>query len=124
MGFYVSNYADVGQYFYSYFRHELFFVIVCSCGVITSGCIVFSLLISAETATHLPNTAFEWMYHLVMAVLLFSSSVAVLTVVNERDSLQRLRDFEAKVTTAVLGMVNAGIYLLSFIISIRSRKKC
>lgn len=43
----------------------------------------------------------EWMYHLVMAVLLFSSSVAVLTVVNERDSLQRLRDFEAKVTTAV-----------------------
>lgn len=103
-------------------EHTLMFI-VSFAFLVTTFLLLISSLISLMAATILPKTVFEFLYHLFAFIFYLSASLALLiTISDQKRSYRRSSDYEAKMACAVLGLINAVLYLLSTVFSFKSYK--
>ncbi|KAG8196420.1 hypothetical protein JTE90_009052 [Oedothorax gibbosus] len=97
--------------------------------LVTYGCFVTSFLllvcsiISYFTASFLPKTAFEFVYHLTACLMYLTASLTLLCVLlatNAETGGYREPGFDAKVAVSVLGIINSVLYGVSTYFSFQS----
>ncbi|CAG7719822.1 unnamed protein product [Allacma fusca] len=85
VGHYISFHKNVYRTYqpeHSLFVPELFFLLIATTCMIASFLLLVSCLISIATATILPKTVFEVVYHLVATVTLLIASIVYIVEVN------------------------------------------
>lgn len=108
---------------YDYMLPELFFLIALSACLITTTLLFMASLWSIATASILPKTLFETMYHVTALLLCLSSGIWFLVIINKRDRRDYVQDQEPKLAAASLGVVNAFLYLCSSFYSVKSYRR-
>lgn len=96
-----------------------FFLVTFSC-LQGTAVLLISYIISLSTATVLPKTIIELIYHGFASIFYLTSSLALLITVIQRNSilsLYRERGFAGLITAAVFGLINTGLYVTSFMYS-------
>ncbi|CAK1552076.1 unnamed protein product [Leptosia nina] len=115
----------VGYYFepryarYNDQKPELFFFLIAVAFLIGTFCLLTSCLISFSTATMISKTIYEVIYHGTAFVLYLAAGLTLIIEVNHRKSGYR-NDFEPYLAAAIMGLVLAGLYLLSTFLANRS----
>lgn len=102
---------------------EVFFLLVVTPCLITTFVLFLSCLCSIATASILPKTLFEVMYHVVALILSLSGGLWYLIFLNKRENENRIGDREAKTAAASLGLIMAFLYLVASYYSYRSYKR-
>merc|ERR1739838_115210 len=92
---------------YDYMLPELFFLIALSACLFTTTLLFMASLWSIATASILPKTLFETMYHVTALLLCLSSGIWFLVIISKRDRRDYVHDQEPKLAAASLGVVNA-----------------
>ncbi|XP_037084646.1 uncharacterized protein LOC119105284 [Pollicipes pollicipes] len=116
MGYYMGNYA---RYNLRMFRPELFFLLISVFALITTACVIISMVLSIGTASILPRTFFEVVYHFIAFLLLCAASITLLVVLTD-NRYRRDPNYEPKLAAAAMGLINSFLYLCSFIMAVRS----
>merc|ERR1740128_334232 len=121
MGHFMANYPGSSRY---EFRAEMFFLIISVFALITTFCVVLSMFLSIGTASILPRTFFEVVYHFIAFLLLCAASVTMLVMLTDRSNSSyrgfRTRDYETKLAAAAIGLINSFLYLVTFVMAVRS----
>lgn len=98
-------------------EHTLFFLVTFAF-LVTTFLLLVSFLISLMAASMIPKIIFEFMYHLFAFIFYISASLALLIYLSNHKRYEYY--YEGKMAAAVLGLVNAVLYLLSTFFSFRS----
>lgn len=100
---------------------ELFFLLIATTCLVTTSLLLFSCLCSIATASIIPKTLFETLYHIVVSLLYFASALYLLIHLTNK----RYRDnyYVAKTAASALGLVNCALYILSSIYSVRTFRR-
>ncbi|CAL8100603.1 unnamed protein product [Orchesella dallaii] len=113
------NYIHIADH--AIFIPELFFLLIATTCLITSTLLLFSCLISIATATIIPKTVLEVIYHIVAAVLLIIASICYL--VNIEQELKNARvvrsSYSGRLAAAVVGIVNSIFYAIAVFFAYR-----
>jgi len=120
MGYYMGNYSSG---YSTQFRSELFFMLISTTCLITTACVIISMVLSIGTASILPRTFFEVVYHFVAFILMCAASITLLVILTDRNRGYRgyrTRDYEAKLAAAAIGLILSFLYLCTFVLAIRS----
>ncbi|XP_026495119.1 uncharacterized protein LOC113399990 [Vanessa tameamea] len=115
----VGYYLEPGYVRYNGQKPELFYLLVSVTFLIGTFCILLSCLMSLSTASIMSKTLYEVIYHGVAFILYLSAGLTLMIEVNHQKSSYR-RDFEPYLAAAVMGLVMAGLYLLSTVLANRS----
>ncbi|XP_076285525.1 uncharacterized protein LOC143211587 [Lasioglossum baleicum] len=108
----------IGHHFTSYnylFAAELFFLLMTTTFLIGTAILIISYLSSHSTPAIISKTIYELMYHAIAFGLYLAASLTFLVNVSNRG-----RGNDSLMAGAICGLVNAGLYLLSTIIAIRT----
>lgn len=100
---------------------EIFMCIIAVTFLVGTACLLLSCILSISTASILPKTIFEVIYHTVAFVLYLAASINFLVMVNQ-DKRNYQGAYEPYLAAAVLGLINTVLYLLSTALSYRSYK--
>nr|XP_012544721.1 uncharacterized protein LOC101742249 isoform X1 [Bombyx mori] len=106
----VAYYMDHGYSTQSY-KPELFFLLISVTFLIGTFCLLLSCLISLATATVISKTIYEVIYHGIAFILYLCAGLTLLIEVNHQTRYRR--DFEPFLAASIMGLVMAGLYLLS-----------
>ncbi|KAK7080394.1 hypothetical protein SK128_024240 [Halocaridina rubra] len=104
-----------------YLIPELFFLLIATACLIATCLLLFSCLCSITTASIIPKTLFETMYHIVASLLYFACSLYLLIHLTENKNY--VREYVAKIAASALGLVNTALYILSSIYSVRTFRR-
>ncbi|KDR14018.1 uncharacterized protein LOC110834917 [Zootermopsis nevadensis] len=102
-----------------YFTQVLFFLLIATAFLITTTCLLLSSLLSFLTASMIHKTLFEVIYHVVAFALYLAAGIVLLVEIKDHD---RSQYYNAYLAAAIIGLVNAALYLLSTILAIRTYK--
>lgn len=108
----------IRTYYISYVTAFLFFLIVISAFMIGNFILLLSFLISFSTASVIPKTIYELLYHSTAFGLILAASVVLLVKADE----YREWKYELVVGASVCGIICAALYFISSIISFRVYK--
>ncbi|XP_037785912.1 protein singles bar-like [Penaeus monodon] len=100
---------------------ELFFLLIATACLITTTLLLMSCLCSIATASIIPKTLFETLYHIVSSLLYFTSALYLLIYLTEKKHY--VADHVAKTAASALGLVNTALYILSSIYSVRTFRR-
>uniref|UniRef100_T1JME5 MARVEL domain-containing protein n=1 Tax=Strigamia maritima TaxID=126957 RepID=T1JME5_STRMM len=104
------------------YRADLFYILVAVAFFVTTFLLIVSGVISLATASILPKTVFEYIYHATAFLLYLIATIVYLTALikrNDRYHYSQYPGYEAKMAAAVLGFLNSGLYLFSAIMAYR-----
>lgn len=112
------------SFYYDKYKHtwqvDLYVLLVAVTFMTTTFLIIISFLISLATATILPKTVFEYVYHGAAFLLYLIAGIAFLAELNQRNGNRYKEDgYDAKMAAAVMALVNAGLYLFSAVMAYR-----
>lgn len=99
-------------------RQDLFFLLIAVTFLIGTAILLITALLSFGTAVTLPKTIYEYWYHATAFFLYLSASLALIIEVGRYG--KRMYFYEEKMAASILGLVNAGLYLLAAILSYRT----
>ncbi|XP_053623392.1 uncharacterized protein LOC128682600 [Plodia interpunctella] len=111
----MTYYYDHGSKYLT--RAELFFLLVAVAFLIGTFCLYLSYLISLSSATMISKTVFEVIYHGLGFILYLAAGITLLTEVNH---YKRSSTYEAYLAASIMGLILAGLYLLSTVFANRS----
>lgn len=97
---------------------ELFFLLIASACLITTTLLLLSCIFSIATASIIPKTLFETLYHIAASLLYFASALYLLILVTNRN--YRHSYHVAKTAASAVGLVNCALYIISSIYSVRT----
>jgi len=120
VGHYIKWYSNSS---YDYMVPELFFLLVVSACLITTSVLFMSCLCSIATASILPKTLFEVMYHIVALLLTTAGGIWYMVFLNRRERQGYNEDFEPRIAAASMGLVMAFLYLVASYYSYRAYKR-
>ncbi|XP_071547648.1 uncharacterized protein [Panulirus ornatus] len=103
------------------FVPELFFLLITSACLITTTLLLLSCIFSIATASIIPKTLFETLYHIVASLLYLACALYLLILLMDRN--HRYNYHTAKTAASVVGLVNCALYVLSSIYSVRSFRR-
>ncbi|XP_068629802.1 protein singles bar [Battus philenor] len=115
----VGYYLETGYYHYNGQKPELFYLVVSAACLIGTFCLLTSCLVSLSTASIISKTVYEVIYHGVAFILYLAAGLTLMIEVNHQKSSYR-KEFEPYLAAAVMGLVMAGLYLLSTFLANRS----
>ncbi|XP_034239499.1 uncharacterized protein LOC117644282 isoform X3 [Thrips palmi] len=115
---YYSNYAHN----YPTSSPEVFLCIVAVTCLVGTGCLLLSCILSISSASILPKTIFEVIFHFVATVLYLAASINFLVEVQRRSRYYGSSNYEAYLAAAILGLINTVLYFLSTALAYRSYK--
>ncbi|XP_072943358.1 uncharacterized protein [Epargyreus clarus] len=115
----VGYYFDQGYGRYSGQKPELFYFLVSVAFLIGTFCLLTACLISFSTASMISKTIYEVIYHGLAFVLYFAAGLTLMIEVNHQKSYYR-RDYEPYLAASIMGLVMAGLYLLSTFLANRT----
>ncbi|XP_060529481.1 CKLF-like MARVEL transmembrane domain-containing protein 8 [Cylas formicarius] len=112
------------SYYYQRFQNftqtpETFFLLMAVTFMLGTFMLLVSCLISISTSSIISKTIYEVVYHGFAFLLLLAASLTFVIEVNHRKR-SYYNDYEPYFAAAVIGLVNAGLYLLSTIFAMRS----
>ena len=93
-------------------KPELFFLLVAVAFLIGTFCLLVSCLASMSTASLLSKTIYEVIYHGFAFIFYLCAGLTLLIEVNHQQKYY-YRDFEPYLAASIMGLVLAGLYLLS-----------
>ncbi|XP_013781292.1 uncharacterized protein LOC106465604 [Limulus polyphemus] len=102
---------------------EVFFFMTTFVCVVITFLLLLSCIVSFPTASFIPKTLFELLYHCLAFIFYLCGSLSVLILVaghNETAYWSSNYGFEGKITAAVIGLVNTALYFFSAFFSFRS----
>lgn len=102
-----------------YLTEVLFFLLVATAFLITTTCLLLSSLLSFISASMIHKTLFEVLYHAVAFILYLIAGIILLVEIKDHD---RFQYYKAYLAAAIIGLVNAALYLLSTVFAIRTYK--
>ncbi|ODN00653.1 hypothetical protein Ocin01_06029 [Orchesella cincta] len=107
-----ANYIHVADH--AIFIPELFFLLIATTCLITSTLLLVSCLISIATATIIPKTVLEIIYHIVAAVLLVISSIIYLVNIEQELKNQRVvqSSYSGRLAAAELTLFSPVTFML------------
>nr|CAD7594754.1 unnamed protein product [Timema genevievae] len=127
------------SYYYQNQVPVLFFLLMATAFLITTFCLMFSSLISISTASFLPKTIFEVIYHIVAFSLYLAASINLMVDISKYSKnstydaflaaslanapvvlSQTTEDGEIEVRISIIGLINSVLYLCSAVLAIRS----
>ncbi|XP_043237926.1 uncharacterized protein LOC122389707 [Amphibalanus amphitrite] len=116
MGHHMANFVNSYE-----FRADMFFLLMAVFALITTFCVVLSMFLSIGTASILPRTFFEVVYHFIAFLLLCAASITLIVKLTDH-SVYRYRDrnYEPKLAAASIGLINSLLYLCTFVMALRS----
>ncbi|CAG0894974.1 unnamed protein product [Darwinula stevensoni] len=117
IGYYVDRY---GRDYAGLAVPELFFLLIATACMIATFCLFLSCLLSVATAAILPKTIFEVVYHFIATGLYLACAITLLVEVSEMRKYSRSEKLDAYLATAILGLINAGLYLCSAFLAVKS----
>jgi uncharacterized membrane protein len=97
----------------------LFFLLIATAFLITTTCLLLSSLLSFISASMIHKTLFEVLYHAVGFILYLIAGIVLLV---EIKNYERSQYYKAYLAAAIIGLVNAALYLLSTVFAIRTYK--
>lgn len=100
---------------------ELFFLLIATACLITTSLLLFSCLCSIATASIIPKTLFETLYHIAATLLYFASALYLLIYLTNQT--YRESYYVAKTAASSLGLVNCALYILSSVYSVRTFRR-
>ncbi|XP_013182032.1 PREDICTED: uncharacterized protein LOC106128270 [Papilio xuthus] len=115
----VGYYLEPGFYRYNNQKPELFFLLVAVACLVGTFCLLTACLVSFTTASMISKTIYEVIYHGVAFILYLAAGLTLIIEVNHQKSNYR-NDFEPYLAAAVMGLVMAGLYLLSTFLANRT----
>ncbi|XP_071635204.1 uncharacterized protein [Temnothorax longispinosus] len=103
---------------YSAYRStaELFFLLITTTFMIGTFILLLSCVTSFSTASIISKTIHELIYHSIAFGLLLAASLTLLVHINN----YRRYNYELVLGASICGLVNAGLYLFSTIIALRT----
>ncbi|XP_012223216.1 protein singles bar [Linepithema humile] len=102
------------EYPYASKTEEPFFFVITTTFMIGTFILLLSCLISFSTAAIISKTIYEFIYHFIASLLIFSASLTLLVhVTNYRRSNLLL-------TAAICGLINTALYICSTIFAFRN----
>lgn len=109
----VSYYLDrENNRWYHSQKPELFFLLIAVSFLIGTFCLLTSCLISLSSASMISKTIYEVIYHGLAFILYLCAGLTLLIEVNHEKSSYR-NEYDPYLAAAVMGLVLAGLYLLS-----------
>lgn len=114
----IANYSYYNLHSYSSYSTDLFFFLIATTFMIATFVILVSCIISISTATILPKTIFELIYHGLAFVLYTIASICL--AVDTNRYRQRRYDYEPLLACSILGIINSALYLISTIFAYKS----
>ncbi|KAK6625373.1 hypothetical protein RUM43_005670 [Polyplax serrata] len=118
IGLMAQNMSDCR--YYNLISRELFFLLVVTTFMIGTVLILLSCLFSISTATILPKTFYELVYHSFAFVLLLAAGITLLVTVNQYN-YNKYR-YDELLAAGIITLVNAALYLVSTVFAYRSYK--
>ncbi|CAH2074028.1 unnamed protein product, partial [Iphiclides podalirius] len=115
----VGYYLEPGFYRSGGQKPELFYLLVSVSCLIGTFCLLTSCLVSLSTAQLISKSVFEVIHHGVAFILYLAAGLTLIIEVNHQKSSYR-NDYEPYLAAAVMGLVMAGLYLLSTFLANRS----
>ncbi|XP_013146022.1 PREDICTED: uncharacterized protein LOC106109163 [Papilio polytes] len=100
-------------------KPELFFLLVAVACLVGTFCLLTACLVSFSTASMISKTIYEVIYHGVAFILYLAAGLTLIIEVNHQKNNYR-NDFEPYLAAAVMGLVMAGLYLLSTFLANRT----
>lgn len=117
IGYYINNQSyRVNPIYYT---QVLFFLLIATAFLITTFCLLLSSLLSFVSASMIPKTLFEVVYHVVAFALYLAAGIVLLVEIKDHD---RNQYYNAYMAAAIIGLVNAILYLGSTILAVRTYK--
>lgn len=107
----IANYSYYTIHRYQNYNTDIFFLIVTSAFLICTFAILVSCIISISTASILPKTIFELIYHGLAFVLYIIASICLIVEVNRYRHSRY--EYDPLLAASILGLINSGLYLLS-----------
>ncbi|XP_012269317.1 uncharacterized protein LOC105693766 [Athalia rosae] len=98
---------------------KLFYLLMVTTFLIASFILLISCLASLSTGPIISKTIYEVIFHSIGFGLLLAASLTLLVEVN-RGGRYRTANYEALFAAAIIGLVNAALYLVSTILALRS----
>nr|CAD7461567.1 unnamed protein product [Timema tahoe] len=105
------------SYYYQNQVPVLFFLLMATAFLITTFCLMFSSLISISTASFLPKTIFEVIYHIVAFSLYLAASINLMVDISK---YSKNSTYDAFLAASIIGLINSVLYLCSAVLAIRS----
>jgi sugar phosphate permease len=101
---------------------EIFYLVVATALLLGTFIILLSCLISIATASILPKTTYEYLYHFIAFLLYLAASLVLLIETLRTDDRYRYREYgyDLKIAASVLGLVLSILYLVSSVFAYRS----
>ncbi|KAE8738955.1 hypothetical protein FOCC_FOCC015555 [Frankliniella occidentalis] len=111
------------NYYHNYVTQspEIFLCIVATTFMVGTACLLLSCILSISTASILPKTLFEVIFHSVATILYLAASINFLVEVNQMKKNYGYK-YEPYLAAAILGLINTVLYLLSTFLAYRSYK--
>ncbi|XP_030757602.1 uncharacterized protein LOC115883377 [Sitophilus oryzae] len=113
VSYYIQKYQNMIQ------TPELFFLIVATIFMAGTFFLLLSCLLSIATASILPKTIYEVIYHGFAFLFLLAAGLTFVVYVNQKKN-SYYYDYDAYLAAAILGLVNAALYLGSTIFALRT----
>lgn len=110
-GHHITNYRSY------IFTAEMFFLLITTSFMIGTFILLMSCLISLSTSSIIAKTIHELLYHAIGFGLYLAASLTYIVHVSD---LKGYREYELLLGAAICGLVNAGLYLFSTIIALRT----
>ncbi|KAK9512758.1 hypothetical protein O3M35_001111 [Rhynocoris fuscipes] len=101
----------------SYYFNE-FFLCVLTAVLVGSTCLLLSCILSISTASMIPKTMYEFIYHLVAFCLCLAASITLMVELNRTSQYSSY--YKPYLTASILGFVLTVLYLVSMVFSYRS----
>lgn len=103
---------------------EVFFLIVAVAALVGTFCLLLASLLSVESAAVMPQTMFEPIFYVIITGLYMAAAVHFMVqTCHRRRGGFRTPELNAFLAAAILGLLNALLYLWSFVISVRRFRK-
>lgn len=118
-----GHYIKWDSSYYENMVPELFFLLVATTCLITTTLLLLSCLCSIATASIIPKTLFETLYHVVAVLLYLSAGLCFIIYLNSEQNRRYVTNYGPKTAAAAIGLVNTGLYLFSCFYSIRSYRR-
>ncbi|XP_059054277.1 uncharacterized protein LOC131848438 [Achroia grisella] len=114
----------VGYYYDQNYRNsaskaELFFLLIAVSFLIGTFCLLTSCIVSLSSASLISKTVYEVIYHGLAFILYLAAGITFLTEVNQ-NKRSYYNAYEPYLAAAVMGLILAGLYLLSTFMANRS----
>uniref|UniRef100_A0A336KC16 CSON011304 protein n=1 Tax=Culicoides sonorensis TaxID=179676 RepID=A0A336KC16_CULSO len=113
VAYYFRRYHSV----YSNGNPELFFLLMTTTFLIGTFCLLLSCLVSWSTGGIISKTIYELIYHTLAFLLLLIASIILLVEVTNNRFGGNVK--EAYLAASIIGLINAGLYLISALLANR-----